>query len=80
MILLEIRFESGNVKSRNRPYAEVSTNKKIINPYELDIYLPDSKLAFEFNGLYWHSESQKGKNYHQIKTKNVFSTIFISFR
>ncbi len=23
---------------------------------EIDIYLPDLKLGFEFNGLYWHSE------------------------
>lgn len=31
-------------------------NKKIINPYELDIYIPDYKLAFEYDGLYWHKE------------------------
>jgi hypothetical protein len=47
----------------------IITNRKIIYPYELDIYLPDDDLAFEFNGLYWHSEDQKGKNYHYIKTK-----------
>jgi hypothetical protein len=36
---------------------EIITNsKKIIPPLELDIYLPDRHLAFEFNGLYWHSE------------------------
>ena len=38
-------------------------------PLELDIYLPDKKLAIEFNGLYWHCEAQKGnQNYHLIKT------------
>lgn len=36
--------------------------------YELDIYLPDSKLAVEFNGNYWHSELQKDKHYHRDKT------------
>jgi hypothetical protein len=36
---------------------------------ELDIYLPDLKLAFEFNGLYWHSELYKNKEYHLNKTK-----------
>lgn len=37
---------------------------------ELDIYLPDHKVAIEFNGLYWHSEkaSGKGSNYHIDKT------------
>ncbi len=41
----------------------------IITPYELDIYLPDLKVAFEFNGLYWHSTNNKSKNYHLMKTE-----------
>ena len=44
--------------------------RSIINPYELDIYIPDLKLAFEFNGNYWHSSiCRKDKNYHLNKTK-----------
>jgi hypothetical protein len=35
----------------------------------LNIYLPDLNLGFEFNGLYWHSELFKERNYHQEKTK-----------
>lgn len=35
---------------------------------ELDIYIPDMKLAFEFNGLYWHSDAFKDKDYHLTKT------------
>ena len=35
---------------------------------EIDIYLPELKLGFEFNGLYWHSEEYKDKNYHLDKT------------
>lgn len=35
---------------------------------EIDVYLPDLKIGFEFNGLYWHSESRKSKNYHLEKT------------
>ena len=35
---------------------------------EIDIYLPDMKLGFEFNGLYWHSNSKKDDNYHLNKT------------
>jgi hypothetical protein len=35
---------------------------------EIDIYLPDLKIGFEFNGLYWHSEKYKEKNYHKYKT------------
>jgi hypothetical protein len=35
---------------------------------EIDIYLPELKIGFEFNGLYWHSEKFKEKNYHLNKT------------
>ena len=44
-------------------------NRNIISPLELDIYMPDLKLAFEFNGLYWHSEVNKENNYHLNKTE-----------
>jgi len=40
---------------------------------EIDIYIPDLKIGFEFNGLYWHSESYKGKNYH-LKKLNYFKS------
>lgn len=32
-----------------------SVNRHIIAPYELDIYIPRLKLAFECEGLFWHS-------------------------
>jgi len=35
---------------------------------EIDIYLPELKIGFEFNGLFWHSEEWKQKNYHSEKT------------
>jgi len=47
----------------------ILNNRKIIYPYELDIYLPDLKLAFEFNGLFWHNEISKNDNYHLNKTE-----------
>jgi len=37
---------------------------------EIDIYLPELKLGFEFNGLYWHSEVYREKNYHLNKTNH----------
>jgi very-short-patch-repair endonuclease len=40
----------------------------LIPPYEIDIYCEDLKVAIEFNGVYWHSESMgKDKNYHWNK-------------
>jgi len=42
----------------------------IIPPKELDIYIPDKKLAIEFNGIYWHSEfAGTDKTYHLKKTE-----------
>ena len=44
-------------------------DKTILPPYELDIYLPELKLAFEYNGVYWHNELNKEDNYHLNKTE-----------
>lgn len=78
------------VNSRSKPESEVNellsswdikylkNCKSIIAPYELDIYIPDKRIAIEFNGNYWHSSSQvssrslsdnDGKYYHQNKSK-----------
>ncbi len=37
---------------------------------EIDIYLPELKIGFEFNGLYYHSEEFKDKLYHLNKTNH----------
>ena len=42
--------------------------RRLISPLLVDVYIPDYKLALEFNGLYWHSEFGKDKNYHLNKT------------
>jgi hypothetical protein len=47
----------------------ISDCKGVINPYEIDIYLPELKLGFEFNGVWWHSEKFKADSYHQKKHK-----------
>lgn len=47
----------------------LENRRKIIYPNELDIYLPDLKLAIEFNGNYWHSiENGCSKDYHLRKS------------
>ena len=48
----------------------IKSDKSILGGREIDIYLPELNLAFEFNGLYWHSELYKDKNYHIEKTKD----------
>lgn len=36
---------------------------------ELDIYIPNKKIAIEYNGAYWHSDLFKTKKYHLNKSK-----------
>ena len=33
----------------------IENTRSIINPYELDYYFPDLRLAIEYNGNYWHA-------------------------
>ncbi len=61
-------------------FVKSSTNKtvlrnkrSVIPPYELDIFVPELNLAFEYDGLYHHSydapETSAEKNYHLMKTE-----------
>lgn len=47
----------------------LQNTKQIVSPFELDIFVPEKKIAFEFNGNYWHSVKQKhDKMFHLNKT------------
>lgn len=47
----------------------IRRSHKILNGDELDIYVPDFRLAIEYDGIRWHSEQfNKNKNYHLEKT------------
>lgn len=46
----------------------IKNDRTVLNDRELDLYLPDEKLAIEYNGLLWHSEQYRpDKNYHLSK-------------
>lgn len=45
-----------------------SGDRSAIKPYELDLYSEKYSLAIEVNGIYWHSDKFKDRNYHLIKT------------
>lgn len=46
-----------------------SNYRKIINPKELDIYIPDKNIAIECNGIRWHNDKYKSNTYHINKYK-----------
>lgn len=70
------------VKKSSRPEKEIKefinsfydgeiilNSSEIIYPLEIDIYIPDKKVAIEFNGLFYHNDkSNKKKKYHCIKS------------
>lgn len=47
-------------------------DKKLISPLELDIVIPEKKLAIECNGVYFHSEGFETPEYHLNKTNRAF--------
>ena len=44
------------------------SNWDILKDKEIDIYIPNLKLGFEYNGNYWHSNEYLTVTYHQEKT------------
>lgn len=56
-----INFVSGIVQVETK-------NRTVLEGKELDVFIPSKNLAIEFNGLYWHSDIYKDKNYHLNKT------------
>lgn len=50
-----------------------SSNRSLIKPQELDIVIPEKRLAIEYCGLYWHSTAnlRMTPQYHANKMKAV---------
>lgn len=71
-----IRIPNNSISSYEKKLQELlevagikyyTNTKKIINK-ELDIYIPNKKVAVEVNGIYWHSEKYIDSKYHLNKT------------
>jgi hypothetical protein len=60
-----LEFISNNISAKIIKNGRLTLNNK----QELDIFIPELKLAFEFNGLFWHNELYKENNYHLNKTE-----------
>ncbi len=64
---------SSSIKERELlSYISSVYSGEVVHSYrdglEIDVYLPELKMGFEFNGLYWHSEGHRDKRYHRDKT------------
>ncbi len=47
----------------------INESEKYRDKYEIDAYIKDKKIGFEFDGLYWHSDNFKESDYHLKKTE-----------
>ena len=58
----------------------LENDRKLIRPKELDIVLPDKKLAIEYDGVYYHSSYFKKKNDFSLLTKSLIAKEKLGFR
>lgn len=62
------------IKSLLPGYEIIRNSKNIIDGLELDIYIPGLGIAFEYDGLFWHSEAMKDDRYYHVsKTDKCLS-------
>ena len=54
---------------------KLTNDRKVISPKELDVWLPDIRLAIEYNGDYWHANPNRFKPtdiVHGEKAENIW--------
>ena len=62
------RFEESVRNFCEQHFENITYNsRQIIPPLEIDIFIPQLNIAIECNGVYWHREEVKGKDYHLQK-------------
>lgn len=59
---IEKYINSLNIETESKKRGILSNNK------EIDIFIPNYNIGIEYNGLKWHSDEFKNKNYHLDKT------------
>lgn len=63
------KYEAELIRILGEKFNNIITHDRdILQGRELDIYIPEIKIAIEFNGTFWHCNLQKYRNYHQDKT------------
>ena len=64
--LLNLQKKQSQLNIVNIFFSNILENDKtLIYPLELDIVIPEKKIAIEFNGIYWHKNK---KGYHNMKS------------
>jgi len=53
-------------------------NRKIIKPYEIDIYYDNFKLGFEYQGIAWHDNNKNDKLKSKLASEKNVKIIYIN--
>jgi hypothetical protein len=53
----------------------LSNDREMLNGLELDVLIPDLKIAFELNGLYWHSLNEISDKIIENRNRHLNKTI-----
>jgi len=56
-----------------------SSDRSIISPKEIDIYVPDHKLAIEYDGLWWHGSEKQVDQHRSQKKADACAALGIRF-
>jgi hypothetical protein len=51
----------------------INSCRSILTPLELDVYIPDKKIAIELNGVYWHSV-EESRDTVENRKKHLYKT------
>lgn len=55
----------------------IYSDRQTIKPYEIDLFYPDLKLAFEYQGKRWHNDNPKDKIKYNLMVKNGIHIFYI---
>jgi hypothetical protein len=58
---------------RELGFNTVEKDRSTLADKEIDILVPDANIGIEYDGLYWHSDEFKDRNYHLNKTEQCMS-------
>lgn len=61
--------EISNFIQQHYPGPVTQNDRTALDGKEIDIYLPELKLGIEYHGLYFHTETLRGKKHHYDKWK-----------
>lgn len=64
---VSIKEKELNEKIKSYGFKTIENKRDENYDNEIDIFLPELNIGFEYNGLYWHSEKFRDKNYHDNK-------------